>query len=50
MGEAKLLGGNRVVSVTVCDFAFIYVVWLYVRFGESVLERAFEFIHAVWCR
>ena len=29
-----LLGGNRVVSVTVCDFAFIYVVWCIERVGD----------------
>jgi hypothetical protein len=33
-----LLGGNRVACVTVCDFACIYAVWLYSRFGESVLD------------
>lgn len=34
VGEAKLFGGNRVVSVTVCDFAFIYVVWCIERVGD----------------
>ena len=48
MDEAKLLGGNRVVSVTVCDFAFISVVCLLGEMCGCIMGEGLGAYGCIW--